>query len=482
MSTKIVVGLDIGTTKICTVIGEVTSTGGIDIIGVGSVPSEGLKRGVVVNIERTVRCIRDSVSLAERVAGVKVTEALVGVAGPHIRALTSHGMGAIRNRAQITSQDVERVVENARAVDLGQNIEVIHVLPQEYIVDGQEGIKDPKGMHGMRLEVDVHIVTGAQGPLANLKRCVQEAGLRPVSLALQAYASGLAVLADVEEDNTSVLVDIGGGTTDVGVFRRGYLAHSAVIPFGGDHVTSDLAQILKIPGEEAERIKKKHGAAMPELADQELTLELMQGGGHVHAHDLARIIKPRLVELFDFVRHEVDNTLGPIELIAGNVILTGGTAQMRGILELAREVFKLPVRIGKPQGVGGLDDMVASPAQATAVGLVLLAQQAGIGREVSNLERNSDSSGMGNTSGNTVGSNSGNVGTSHHVATFQDDEPLIPVVSRGSESKKDLTEAIDKIYDGDVHAHIDDLDDDPSERPRNLSLWERLRAMFKDFF
>jgi cell division protein FtsA len=348
---RLIVGLDIGSTKITTVIGEVGSDNVLDVIGEGTVPSEGLKRGVVVNLERATASIRAAIQAAERVAGASV-----------------------RRGQQIARSDIERAVENARAVPLDPNREVIHVLPQEYTVDGQEGIKNPLGMHGVRLEVDVHIVTGAQGPLANLRHCVSQAGVHVNGLVLQGYASGLSTLEPVEEDTTTVLIDIGGGTTDVAVFRRGNLAHSAVLPLGGEHVTQDLAQILKIPADEAERVKKKYGSAVPELADPELNLELTQNGvvPSVSAYDLSRIIKPRVAEIFNLARAEIDSVLGPVELIAGGVILTGGTALMRGVVELARERFKLPVRVGKPRAVaGGLN--------ATVVGLIWYGMEHGSG-------------------------------------------------------------------------------------------------------
>ena len=336
-ASRIVVGLDIGTTKITTVIGETGPDGVIDIIGEGTVPSEGLKRGVVVNLERTINSIRNSIATAERVSGVRVLDAYVGVAGGHIKALSSHGLAAIRRGQEIARSDVERAIENAKAVPLDPNLEVIHALPGEYVVDGQGEIKNPIGMHGVRLEVDVHIVTGAQGPMANLRRCASEAGLTVNSLALQGFASGLAVLEPAEEDSTTILIDMGGGTTDVAVFKKGNLVFSAVIPLGGDHVTADIAQILKIPTDEAERVKKKYGSAVPELADQDLTLELTKSGmvTSVSPFDLSRIIKPRVAEIFNFVRNEIDASLGPVEMISQNVVLTGGSSLMRGIVELA---------------------------------------------------------------------------------------------------------------------------------------------------
>ena len=369
-----IVGLDIGTTKITTVIGELGPHGTVDIIGEGTVPSEGIKRGAVVNLERTTHAIRQSVAAAERVSGVRVSHAYVSVSGHHVKATTSHGLAAIRRNQEITVADVERSIENARAVPLDPNLEVIHAIPQEYVVDGQEGIKSPVGMHGVRLEVDVHIVSGAAGPLANVRRCVQEAGLKTEGFVLQSLASGLAVLDAVERDQTVVVIDMGGGTTDVGVFRRGNLAHSASLPIGGDHVTADLMQILKIPIEEAENVKRKYGAALPELADQDLTLEITTAAGTTHAiraFDLARIIRPRVSEIYDLIRDEIDKGLGPVELVAESVVLTGGGALMRGVPELARERFRVPVRLGTPRGVSGLADIVSGPLHATAVGLVL---------------------------------------------------------------------------------------------------------------
>ncbi|MDV6373355.1 cell division protein FtsA [Deinococcus arenicola] len=370
----IIVGLDIGTTKITTVIGEVASGGGIDIIGEGSVPSEGMKRGSVVNLERATHAIKQSVLAAERVSGVKVSSVYVSVAGNHAKAITSHGLAAIRRNQEIGQSDVDRAIENARAVPLDPNLEIIHTLPQEYVVDGQEGIKSAVGMHGVRLEVDVHIVAGTAGPLLNLRRCVQEAGLYVEGFVLHVLASGLATLEAQEQAQTVIVVDMGGGTTDIGVFKRGNLAHSATIPFGGEHVTADLAQILKIPMEEAENVKKRYGSALPDLADQDLTLEITTASGSTHAisaFELSRIIKPRIAEIFSMIREEIDHTLGPAEMVAQSVVLTGGASLLRGTVELARDRFRLPVRIGRPRGIGGLTDIVGGPEHAASVGLVL---------------------------------------------------------------------------------------------------------------
>ncbi|AEB12188.1 cell division protein FtsA [Marinithermus hydrothermalis] len=373
MSERIIVGLDVGTTKVCTVIGELASDGVLDIIGEGTVPSQGLKRGVVVNLERTTEAIRASVRAAERVAGVPAERVYVGVAGAHIRSVTSHGLAAIRRGHSITPADVERAIEQAKAFPFEGDHELIHALPLEYRVDGQEGIRDPVGMAGVRLEVDVHLVAGGKGPLANLRRAVEAAGLGVQGLVLQSYASGLSVLSPEELGMTVMLVDIGGGTTDVAVFRGGRLAHSAVVPLGGDHITGDIAQLLKIPFEEAERVKKKYGAALPELADPDLVLEINHEGnpmGGIPAPELARIIRPRVREILHLARSSVDEVLGPLEVSVSKVVLTGGAALMRGIEELARKQYNLPVRLGRPGGISGLTDVVSSPAHATAVGLV----------------------------------------------------------------------------------------------------------------
>ncbi|MCA9839146.1 MAG: cell division protein FtsA [Trueperaceae bacterium] len=372
MSENIIVGLDIGSTKICTVIGEVASDGVLDIIGEGTVPSDGLRKGVVVNLERTISAVRQSINSAERMAGVEVSHVWLGVAGSHLKAMTSHGMSAIRRGQEITQSDVERTIENAKAIPLETNMEVIHVLPQEYVVDGNDGIKDPVGMSGVRLEVDVHIIAGAQGPIQNLKRCARDAGVEVDGMVIQALASGLAVLNHSEQDVTTLLIDIGGGTTDVGVFRRGILTHSAVIPLGGDHITQDISQLLRIPPDEAERVKKRYGVAVPDLADRDVTLEVANPNytTSLTTFELAQVIRPRVVEILDLVKQNIEQRMGALELLAGNVVITGGASLMPGLEQVATERFRLPVRIGKPQAISGMVDVVSSPAHATAVGLV----------------------------------------------------------------------------------------------------------------
>ncbi|MFN3179169.1 MAG: cell division protein FtsA [Thermus sp.] len=369
----IIAGLDVGTSKVTTVIGELAPDGVLDIIGEGTVPSQGLKRGVVVNLERTTEAIRQSVHQAERVAGVKVERVILGVGGPHLKSVTSHGLAAIRRGQSIGAADVERAIEQAKAYPFDADLELLHALPLEFKVDGQEGIRDPVGMAGVRLEVDVHLVAAGRGPLANLRRAVADARLEIEALVAQPLASGLGALGPEEEHMTVLLLDVGGGTTEVAVFREGRLAHSSVLPLGGDHVTQDIAQLLKIPSEEAERVKRKYGAALPELADPELVLEINQEGGslgEVPAPELARIIRPRLREILHLARQSVDEALGPLEIKVNRVILTGGTALLKGFDLLARQQYGLPVRVGKPHGVSGLTDVVATPAHATAVGLV----------------------------------------------------------------------------------------------------------------
>ncbi|MFA5568167.1 MAG: cell division protein FtsA, partial [Trueperaceae bacterium] len=348
------------------------SDGVLDIIGEGTVPSDGLRKGVVVNLERTIAAVRQSVAAAQRVAGVEVHSAWVGVAGSHLKALTSHGMTAIRRGYDVTRNDVERTIENARAVPLEANMEVLHVIPQEYVVDGNDGIKDPLGMSGVRLEVDVHIVAGAQGPLQNLRRCATDAGVGVEGMVVQALASGLAVLNRSEQELTTLLIDIGGGTTDVGVFRRGTLSHSAVIPLGGDHITQDISQLLRIPPDEAERVKRRYGVALPDLADRDVELEVANPSytASISTFELAQVIRPRVVEILDMVRRDIEQRMGALELLAGNVVITGGASLMPGVEQVANDRFRLPVRLGKPDGVSGLSDVVASPAHATAVGLV----------------------------------------------------------------------------------------------------------------
>lgn len=371
---SILVGLDVGTTKVCTVIGELSSDGILDILAESNVPSQGLKHGAVINLERTSEAIRQSLFQAERIAGVKAERVYVGIAGPHIRSETSPGLAAIRRGNVITVDDVDRAIEQAKAVPFEGDLELIHALPLDFKVDNQEGIRDPVGMAGVRLEVNVHLVASPRGPLANLRKAVEDAGLEVAGIALQSYASGMAVLTPEETMGSVMLIDIGSSTTDVAVFRGGRLAHSAVISLGGNSITKDISDLLRIPFDEAERVKKKYGAALPELADPELVLEINQEPMNaIPAPELARIIRPRVhQDMLQLARASVEQHLGPLELTVEKVVLTGGTAMLKGIEELTRAAYhyRIPVRLGKPVGISGLVDVVASPTHATAVGLV----------------------------------------------------------------------------------------------------------------
>ena len=382
MSERLFAGLDVGTTKVTAVVGEVAADGVLDVIGEGSAPSEGIRRGAVVNLEKTAEAIQKAVRAAERVAGVGVGEVLVGVGGPQLASVTSGGLAAIRRGQTIRPADVERAVEQAKAYPLEGDRELLHVVPLEFRVDGQEGIHDPVGMTGVRLEVDVLLVSNAAGPLANLRRAVEAAGLSIGGLVAQPYASGLGVLTPEEEEMNTLVLDLGAGTTGIGYFKDGRLAYAGVLPLGAELVSGDIAKLLKIPFEEAERIKKKYGAALPELADPELVLEVSQAGhpaGGIPAPELARIIRPRVREIFQLARKALEERTGPLEVAVGKLVLTGGGALLPGTEELARREFGLPVRLGRPTRVEGLSDIVASPTHAAAVGLLHYARASGEG-------------------------------------------------------------------------------------------------------
>jgi cell division protein FtsA len=372
---SIVVGLDIGTTKICAIIAEVNGNRAVDIIGIGTSPSKGLRKGVVVNIDVTVESIRRAIAEAELMAGVKAGAAFVGIAGGHIKGLNSRGVIAISWKDhEVTPQDVERVVDAAKAVALPVDREVIHVLPQEFLIDGQGGIKEPVGMSGVRLEAEVHIVTGAVTSAQNIIKCANRAGLEVQDIVLQQLASSEATLAQDEKDLGVVLVDIGGGTSDIAVFVEGSIYHTAVLSLGGDHVTNDIAIGLRTPAHEAEAIKKKYGCALASLVKQDETIEVPSVGGRrpriLSRQTLCEIIQPRIEEIFGLVEREVHRA-GYGSQVAGGVVVTGGSSIMEGVPELAEQIFDLPVRRGLPTGVGGLTDVVASPIYATGVGLAL---------------------------------------------------------------------------------------------------------------
>ena len=374
-ATRTFVGLDIGTTKISCIIADQNGSAELRVVGVGNAPSEGLRRGVVVDLEKTVASIQRAVDEAERMAGVPVRAVTAGIAGDHIRSINSRGVIAVsRKDNEIGSADVDRVVEAAKAIAIPMDREIIHVIPQEFIVDDQEGIKDPVGMSGVRLEAEVHIITGAVTSAKNICRAIQRAGLKVFDLTLEPLASAAAVLDDDERNLGVVLLDIGGGTTDVAVFHEGAVRHTSIIPFGGANVTSDIAIGLRTPIDKAEMIKIQHGAALASLVDGEEMVNVSSVGGRgdkeISRHVLASMIEPRMEEIFALANKEVrKNHFAP--LIGGGVVLTGGSSLLPGVCELAEQVFEMPVRLGVPRALGGLSANVCDPRYATGVGLVL---------------------------------------------------------------------------------------------------------------
>lgn len=369
---EMVVGLDIGTTKICTVVGERVN-GGINIIGLGSHPSKGLRRGVVVNIETTVQSIKKAVDEASLMAGCDIRSVYAGIAGGHIKGINSHGVIAIKNR-EITESDIKRVVSAASAVVIPLDRKLIHVLPQEFIVDEQDGIKNPVGMLGVRLEGKVHIVTGAVTSAQNIIRCANRAGLNVNDIVLEQLGSGEAVLANEEKDIGVALVDIGGGTTNLVIYSEGSIKYTAVLALAGNHISSDISMGLRTPNEEAEKLKKKYGCAMASMVNKDETIEVPSVGGRknriLSRQTLAEIIEARVEEILSLVHGEIIRS-GYQNILAGGVVLTGGSAILDGMPELGEQIFNLPVRRGGPIGVGGLMDLVNSPIYATGVGLVL---------------------------------------------------------------------------------------------------------------
>jgi cell division protein FtsA len=369
---NIFVGLDIGTTKICTIIGEEIG-GEVEIIGIGSAPSKGLRKGVVINIESTVGSIKKAMEEAELMAGIELKSVYAGIAGGHIKGFNSHGIIAVKNR-EVSESDVKRVIDAARAIAIPVDREVIHILPQEFIVDDQDGIQQPLGMNGVRLEAKVHIVTGAVTSAQNIIRCVNRTGMDVSTIVLEQLASAKAVLSEDEKELGVVIVDIGGGTTDVAVFSEGSIKHTMVITLGGDHLTNDIAVGLRTPVIEAEKIKKKSGCAMASLVDKDETIEVPSVGGRkprvISRQILAEIIEPRVEEILSLVQREVVRS-GYGDLLASGIVLTGGSSLLSGIAEMGEQIFNMPVRIGYPSGISGLVDLVNSPMSATGVGLVL---------------------------------------------------------------------------------------------------------------
>jgi cell division protein FtsA len=374
----IVVGLDIGTTKICAIVAETTDDDAINIIGLGSSPSRGLRKGVVVNIESTVESVKKAVEEAELMAAVQINSVYTGIAGSHISAGNARGVVALKKQ-EVTRADVERAIESARSVAvLPQDRRVLHVLPREFVVDHQDGIREPLGLSGTRLEVDVHIITGAVTSAQNLIKSVNRAGLDVVDIVLQPLASSVAVLSPEERELGVVMVDIGGGTTDLAIFLEGSIRHTAVLPIGGQHLSTDLAIGLRTPQIEAEKLKIRYGQALAEQVLDEEMVQVPSVGDRpprsLSRKQVAEIIEPRVEEMFDLVSRELKRT-GYEGMLAAGAVITGGTSLLNGILEAAERVLDLPVRRGVPTGVGGLKDIVSNPMYATGVGLILHACQ-----------------------------------------------------------------------------------------------------------
>ena len=368
----LVVGLDIGTTKICAVVGEVNPDG-IDIVGLGTHPSVGLRKGVVVNIESTVDSIKRAIEEAELMAGCEITSVYAGIAGGHIKGFNSHGIVAVKG-SEVTQKDIERVIDAARAVAIPPDREVIHVLPQEFIVDEQGGIQDPLGMSGVRLEAKIHIVTGAVTSAHNLVKCANRAGLDVCDIVLQSLASSEAVLNKEEKDLGAALIDFGGGTTDLAIFKGKSIKHTSVLAVGGNNLTNDVSVGLRTPMAEAEKIKIRYGTCLADNVSKDETIEVAGVGGRkprtLSRQILAEILEPRVEEIFDLINREIYRA-GMEDIVTSGVVVTGGSCLLEGVSDIAEAIFGLPTRIGKPMGIRGLVDVVNNPMYATAVGLVV---------------------------------------------------------------------------------------------------------------
>ena len=374
---NMIVGLDIGTSKVVAVVGQMKADGALEIIGIGSCPSRGLKKGVVVDIDSTVHSIQRAIEEAELMAGCQIHSVYVGIAGSHIRSMNSHGIVAIRDR-EVFRADLERVIDAAQAVPIPADQKVLHILPQEYLIDSQDGIKEPLGMSGVRLEAKVHLVTCAVNAAQNIERCVKRCGLEVEDIILEQLASSYAALTDDEKELGVCMVDIGGGTTDIAVFTEGSIRHTAVIPIAGDQVTNDIAMALRTPTEHANDIKMKYACALTQLAGPEETIKVPSVGDRP-ARDLSRqalaeVVEPRYDELFSLVQAELRRS-GFEDLVAAGIVLTGGSSKIEGAVDLAEEIFHMPVRLASPQGVTGLTEMVKNPIYSTSVGLLLYGQK-----------------------------------------------------------------------------------------------------------
>lgn len=374
---NLIVGLDIGTSKVVAIVGEITTDGEIEIVGLGSHPSRGLKRGVVVNIESTVQSIQRAVEEAELMAGCQINSVYAGIAGSHIKSINSHGIVAIKDR-EVSESDLDRVIDAARAVAIPADQRILHILPQEFVIDDQEGIREPIAMSGVRLEAKVHLVTGAVGAAQNIIKCVRRCGLEVDDIILEQLASSYSVLTEDEKELGVCLVDIGGGTTDIAVFTEGAIRHTAVIPIAGDQVTNDIAVALRTPTQYADEIKIKYACALRQLANEEETIEVPSVGDRpprkLSRQTLAEVVEPRYDELLTLVHAELRKS-GFEDIIAAGIVLTGGSSKMEGVVDLAEEIFHMPVRLGLPQHISGLADVVNNPIFATGVGLLLFGEQ-----------------------------------------------------------------------------------------------------------
>lgn len=374
---NLIVGLDIGTSKIVAIVAELQPEGTLKVIGLGQHISRGLKKGVVINIESTMQSIQRALEEAELMADCKINNVYTGIAGSHIKSLNSHGMVKIKD-AEVSQMDVDRVIETARAIALPADQQILHILTQEFIIDGQEDVREPLGMSGMKLEVKVHIVTGAVAAAQNIVKCIKRCGIEVSDLILQPLASSLAVLTEDEKELGVCLVDIGGGTTDIAVFKQGAIRHTAVVPIAGDQMTNDVAVAFRTPTQSAEDIKIKHGCALRQLADAREIVEVPGVDGReprqLSVQTLAEVLEPRVVELYELVLNELRRS-GMEEMIASGIVITGGSAMMKGMVDLGEEIFHMPVRLGMPRYVGGLSEVVSNPRYATGVGLVLMGKQ-----------------------------------------------------------------------------------------------------------
>ncbi|ROR94777.1 cell division protein FtsA [Sinobacterium caligoides] len=369
---KMIVGLDIGTSKVVAIVGEINAEGGIEIVGLGSHQSRGLKKGVVVNIESTVQSIQRAVEEAELMAGCQIHSVYAGIAGSHINSLNSHGIVAIRDR-EVFPLDIERVIDAAQAVAVPADQKVLHILPQEYAIDDQEGVKEPLGMSGVRLEAKVHLVTCAINAAQNIEKCIRRCGLEVDDIILEQLASSYSVLTEDEKELGVCLVDIGGGTTDIAIFTEGSIKHTGVIPIAGDQVTNDIAMALRTPTQHADEIKIKYACALTQLAGADETIKVPSVGDRpprdLSRQALAEVVEPRYDELFTLVQAEIRRS-GFEDIIPAGIVLTGGTSKIEGAIELAEEIFHAPVRLGCPTNVTGLKDIVKNPIYATGVGLL----------------------------------------------------------------------------------------------------------------